>query len=60
MAEKNEINKFAVIRTGGKQYKVFEGEVLEVEKIDLGDGEPLSRKFCSLLKVKKLKLASLW
>lgn len=25
---------FAVIKTGGKQYKVQEGDVLEVEKID--------------------------
>lgn len=26
--------KIAVIKTGGKQYKVFEGQVLNVEKID--------------------------
>lgn len=26
--------KYAVIRTGGKQYKVSEGDVLEIEKIE--------------------------
>ena len=26
--------KFAVIKTGGKQYKVAEGEVLKIEKLD--------------------------
>ncbi|MFO7753975.1 MAG: 50S ribosomal protein L21 [Desulfobacteraceae bacterium] len=28
---------YAVIRTGGKQYKVEEGSVLDIEKIDTGD-----------------------
>ncbi|MGM0644652.1 MAG: 50S ribosomal protein L21 [Thermodesulfobacteriota bacterium] len=28
---------YAVIRTGGKQYKVEEGSVLDIEKIDAGD-----------------------
>jgi large subunit ribosomal protein L21 len=26
--------KYAVIRTGGKQYRVFEGDVVKVEKLD--------------------------
>ncbi len=26
--------KFAVIKTGGKQYKVAEGEILKIEKLD--------------------------
>jgi len=30
---------FAVIETGGKQYKVKAGEVIRVEKLDLGIGE---------------------
>lgn len=30
---------FAVIKTGGKQYKVFEGDVLSVEKLTSQDGE---------------------
>ncbi len=39
MVKKEEIKKFAVIRTGGKQYKVSEGEILEVEKLGINDGE---------------------
>jgi large subunit ribosomal protein L21 len=30
---------FAVIKTGGKQYKVAEGDKLKVEKLDVLDGE---------------------
>lgn len=30
---------FAVIKTGGKQYKVAEGDVLRVEKLESKDGE---------------------
>lgn len=30
---------FAVIKTGGKQYKVAEGDVLTVEKLDHDNGE---------------------
>ena len=30
--------QFAVIKTGGKQYKVAEGDVLRVEKLDSKDG----------------------
>jgi large subunit ribosomal protein L21 len=29
---------FAVIKTGGKQYKVSEGKKLKIEKIDVKDG----------------------
>ena len=29
---------YAVIETGGKQYKVQEGDVIFIEKIDAGDG----------------------
>lgn len=29
---------YAVIKTGGKQYKVAEGETLKVEKLDLDEG----------------------
>lgn len=31
--------QFAVIKTGGKQYKVAEGDVLRVEKLESRDGE---------------------
>jgi large subunit ribosomal protein L21 len=30
---------YAVIRTGGKQYRVAEGERLDVERLDAGDGD---------------------
>ncbi len=30
---------FAVIKTGGKQYVVQEGQILEVEKLELEDGK---------------------
>ena len=32
---------FAVIMTGGKQYKVSEGETLKVEKLELEVGTPI-------------------
>lgn len=30
---------YAIIQTGGKQYKVREGDVLEVEKLNVAEGE---------------------
>jgi large subunit ribosomal protein L21 len=33
---------FAVIRTGGKQYKVTSGDVIEVEKLEGEDGSTLT------------------
>lgn len=30
---------FAVIKTGGKQYKVAEGDILEIEKLQVLEGE---------------------
>jgi len=32
---------FAVIQTGGKQYKVSEGQSLKIEKLDLEAGQPV-------------------
>lgn len=32
---------YAVIRTGGKQHKVAEGEILKVEKLKASEGEPV-------------------
>jgi large subunit ribosomal protein L21 len=39
-SQKQEINfmAYAVIQTGGKQYRVAEGDVLDVEKLDLEAG----------------------
>lgn len=36
------MNSWAVIRTGGKQYKVAEGETLSVEKLEKKDGESVN------------------
>jgi len=33
---------FAVIKTGGKQYRVQKGEILDVEKLDTKEGEKIS------------------
>ncbi len=33
---------YAIVRTGGKQYKVAVGDVLEVEKLEAAPGEPVS------------------
>ena len=33
---------FAVIETGGKQYKVNEGDVIYVEKLDVNEGETVT------------------
>ena len=30
---------YAIIKTGGKQYKVAEGDVITVEKLAAGEGE---------------------
>jgi len=30
---------FAIIETGGKQYKVSEGDVIFVEKLDVNEGD---------------------
>ena len=29
---------YAVIRTGGKQYRVYKGDILNVEKLDVQEG----------------------
>lgn len=36
------MNNWAIIRTGGKQYKVKEGETLSVEKLEKKDGESIN------------------
>lgn len=33
--------KYAVIHTGGKQYKVAEGDIIQVEKIPKAEGEEI-------------------
>ena len=38
---------FAVIETGGKQYKVNEGDVIFVEKLDVAEGDKITFDFTS-------------
>jgi ribosomal protein L21 len=33
---------YAIIATGGKQYKVAEGDIVRVEKLDVKDGDTIS------------------
>lgn len=40
---------YAIIETGGKQYRVQEGDVLRVEKLEIADGETI--KFDKILLV---------
>lgn len=42
---------FAVIQTGGKQYRVKEGDVLEIERLDVGKNKTL--KLSDVLLVSK-------
>jgi large subunit ribosomal protein L21 len=42
---------YAIIETGGKQYKVQEGDVLYIEKLEAGEGETV--KFDRVLAVSK-------
>lgn len=45
---------YAVIVTGGKQYKVAEGEFLKIEKLEVATGESVtSIAFCWSPTVKK-------
>ncbi len=32
---------YAIIQTGGKQYRVSEGDVIFIEKLEVGDGDPI-------------------
>ncbi len=42
---------YAIIQTGGKQYRVAEGDVITIEKLDIADGETVI--FDSVLTVVK-------
>ena len=33
---------YAIIATGGKQYKVSEGDIIKVEKLGVADGETVT------------------
>jgi len=47
---------FAVIKTGGKQYRVQEGDVLEVEKLDYEVGQQIEFKDVLLVEAEEKTL----
>ena len=42
---------YAVIRTGGKQYRVAPGDVVKIEKVELTEAEPQTVVFSDVLAV---------
>ncbi len=42
---------YAVIRTGGKQYRVAPGDVVKIEKVELPEGETQTVEFSDVLAV---------
>jgi large subunit ribosomal protein L21 len=52
------MSKFAVIKTGGKQYKVEVGTVLSVEKLDVNAGDKVKFDEVLLISDKDVKLGN--
>jgi large subunit ribosomal protein L21 len=48
---------YAIIETGGKQYKVSEGDIITVEKLDLEKGAQVTFEKVVALSDEKLKVA---
>lgn len=48
---------YAIIATGGKQYKVAEGDVIRVEKLDVEDGASVTFDQVLAVSDKELKVA---
>lgn len=48
---------YAIIVTGGKQYKVSEGDVIKVEKLDIEPGNPVTFDQVVAISDKELKVA---
>jgi len=49
---------YAIIETGGKQYKVEEGREIVVEKLDAGEGETVTLDKVLLVKGDSLKVGN--
>ena len=47
---------YAIIATGGKQYKVEEGDVIRVEKLDVKEGEEITFDQVLVIGDKELKI----
>lgn len=50
--------KFAVITTGGKQYKVVEGQKLKVEKLEAADGAVVFDRVLLVAKGDEVKIGT--
>ena len=48
---------YAIIVTGGKQYKVSEGDIIKIEKLDLEAGDTVTFDQVVLVSDEKLKVA---
>lgn len=48
---------YAIIETGGKQYKVSEGDVIKVEKLDVEPGNPVTFDQVVAISDNELKVA---
>ena len=51
------MNNYAIVQTGGKQYRVAEGEVLKVEKIEAKAGEEVQLDDIRFVKTEGKSLA---
>ena len=49
---------YAIIETGGKQYKVAEGDVIKVEKLEAAPGDTVTFERVVAISDKKLKVAA--
>ncbi len=52
------MTKIAIIKTGGKQYKVSEGDVINVEKIEKKDGAKLELPVLFIGDDKEIKIGN--
>ncbi|MFA6194744.1 MAG: 50S ribosomal protein L21 [Patescibacteria group bacterium] len=50
------MSKIAVIKTGGKQYKVKEGDTIKVEKLDAENGQKVKLDTLLIIDGEKLEL----
>ena len=51
---------YAVILTGGKQYKVSEGDIIRVEKLDVKEGDKVTVKRMLEYAFETLKMDKVW
>ncbi len=40
---------YAIVKTGGKQYKVASGDIIEIEKLDAAEGDKVSLEAIALI-----------